>query len=175
MGSTVALLAVYWLIAIALVQLTGAEHVTRSRRVAIVAGFVAFGFSVAQAVDDARLTYPLLAWRMYSGSASAAAYREYIVTTDSGKRYRYPFRAVAFSEPRALAMRLDQLIRTCSCVEEDRLVDATIAALISIHHHDTGAQVTMFEVYEVPASTHERALRYRWSKRSVKSFSNAPE
>jgi hypothetical protein len=77
----------------------------------------------------------------------------------------YPFTYIAFSSPRALAVRLDQLRRKCGCQSNDPTVDAFIMGLARIYKIESGRELTYFVIYDVeggPSGNSRRAIGYEW-------------
>jgi hypothetical protein len=168
--------AVYALASVAIVRWTGARHLERDGLALGLAIILIVALPAAQAWNNPRLTYPLDHWGMYASTTPPSRYYEYVVTTTKGRMYQYPFAQVAFSEPRALKSRLDELIAACRCQGGDAVVNDTIRALAAIHHASDGAIIRRVEVFEVdlrggPLARHGPALRYTW-RPSVESGTN---
>lgn len=167
MLTRLALLVLYLLVALGIVLLSGRSLLAPDRRMAGFVGVLVLLLTLGHVRDSSRLTYPFVKWGMYGKVEAPKIYHEYLIQDDAGGAQHYPFSHVAPISPRAFMLRVHQLVESCRCSADSRLVDAAIRTLADIHHERTRRTITRFEVFDVQRNTGsahvgQRTLRYTW-------------
>lgn len=160
---------VYTAIAFGVVAATGYRHLpAKSKIIPLSLSLLLVIFLPwAQAVNSSRTTYPLVPWTMYASQNPGTTFSEYCIIDNTGEAYHYPFSNIAFSSPRAMIRRLENLSRSCRCDSGDNLTDSYIQSLVDIHRQITGKNILSFYIYSaraVPGSSEpaSRTLNYTW-------------
>ena len=105
------------------------------------------GLSLAQAIRNSRVTYPFDAWTMYTSRVEHRSFVKYIGRDQTGRVFDLPFHTVLPSEPRALAAKVDQLLRKCNCRCGDARVDDLLRATTTVIARRTNKVIQEITAY----------------------------
>jgi hypothetical protein len=158
-------LLVYLFVTTAILALTN-EQKGRSVTCLVACLIIGLLCPLGQARRDHAL-YPFDHWGMYATDAFTGIFQEYIVETDRGLFYHYPFVKVSFSSPRAFMAIFPRLVTRCGCNSNDSTIDALINVLAKVVADEGDRPVRVFRMYDVNPLTGERILRYTWTARRI--------
>ncbi|REL33199.1 hypothetical protein DYD21_13170 [Rhodohalobacter sp. SW132] len=75
----------------------------------VITALVLGGGVAGQLISDDKKTYPFANWSMYSSANPGLNYVEFILETDEGERFHYPFSIISKTSPRAFMKKIADL------------------------------------------------------------------
>lgn len=125
-------------------------------------------FPLGQTLRRDEWTYPFSSWTMYSRVRPTLTYWLYMAVDAKGTEREFPFSAIAYSEPRALAAKLDSRLRACQCREGDLSLDTALSSLATVARYRGKGDVTAVRVYryrldDPREGPRKLELAYRWA------------